>query len=234
MNLIKELCRAIINDEIVSYKNEIKVKTETINEQSKRINKLIYPNPKEEYYNNKYPKFPRAYNKKFLNKILNLDVRCFVGNYNNLSIPKVNGTDDEKAIAALIWVVQNFKYVSDEKVFGLQEYWAFSFESLDRKQGDCDDGAILLYDILRANGIPAWRLRLACGLAINPWNGNVDGHCYLTYYSIKEDKWIALDWCYLPNMNKISEQDSYNNISHYGDVWFSFNEEYSWGNKKWE
>jgi hypothetical protein len=78
-------------------------------------------------------------------------------------------------------------YVSDATQYGLKEYWAVSYETLERKKGDCDDGAILLYDILRNSGIPAWKLRVNAGYGVNPGTGKQVGHAYVTYYSIEND-----------------------------------------------
>jgi len=232
MEIIKTISRYFLREELDAIYSSIDTKDRLIEQNKETIFNLTYPNPKEEYYNNKYPKFQRVYQKKFLDYYQNLDVRCFVGNHNNYQLPIFDGEDDKKAISSLSWVIKNFKYVPDKQVFGLQEYWAFSFESLVRKQGDCDDGAILLYDVLRANGIPAWKLRITAGDAVNPFTKQIVGHAYLTYYSEVEDKWVALDWCYFPNTEEMELQPHYKDIGFYGDVWFSFNELYSWGEKK--
>jgi len=90
----------------------------------------------------------------------------------------------------------------------------------------CEDGAILLYDILRKNGIPAWKLRVTAG-----WvkvGKSKAGHAYLTYYSVKHDKWVILDWCFYPSYRKIADREPYYENPFYLDVWFSFNEEYAW------
>ena len=75
-------------------------------------------------------------------------------------------------------------------------------------------------------------MRVTAGWAINPRSGKVGGHCYLTYYSEEFNKWISLDWCYYPNIDEMSNQPKYKDIGFYGDVWFSFNEEFCWGKDK--
>ena len=82
------------------------------------------------------------------------------------------------------------------------ENWSFSYQTLGRMNGDCEDGAILLYDILRNAGIPAWKLRLNVGLVQAPLRP-IGGHAWLSYYvesqfwkSKRDDKWVILDWCF--------------------------------------
>jgi len=233
MKFIKQIARAILKEELDKFNALILFKENLIQEKLKSISKLKYPNPDEDYYNNKYAQINRKYKKKFLNKILDLDVRTFVGNCANNDLPTFSGTDDEKAIKILKWVVSKLTYVSDKTNLGLSEYWNASYETIIQKKGDCEDGAILIYDILRKNGIPAWKLRIVCGWAVNPWNGKTDGHAYLTYYSEEYKKWVSLDWCYFPNIEDMFKQPTYKDVGFYGEIWFSFNEDFCWGNKKW-
>jgi predicted transglutaminase-like cysteine proteinase len=108
------------------------------------------------------------------------------------------------------------------------EYWAFGYETLNSKRGDCEDGAILLYDILRFNGIPAWKIRLTAGFVDEPSTGKKLGHAYVNYFCEENDFWIVLDWCYYPTQGEIKVRKDYKQEGLYHDVWFSFNEEYSW------
>ena len=119
--------------------------------------------------------------------------------------------------------------VEDEVLSG--ENWSFSYQTLDRKNGDCEDGAILLYDILRNSGIPAWKLRLNAGFM----KGG-GGHCWLSYYvesqfwkNKRDDKWVILDWCYLPDREtKVENRLKHTDDSNYYTIDFSFNEDYTW------
>ena len=77
-------------------------------------------------------------------------------------------------------------------------------------------------------GIPAWKLRVTAGWVINPYTKKKEGHAYVTYYCEASDKWVVLDWCYLPNDFDVWLREDYKDNLMYGDVWFSFNEEYSW------
>lgn len=164
------------------------------------------------------------------------------------------------ALESLRWVVKNIRYtqlndsgedtntgfwsahrlinILNEDVTAVEasvlngENWSFSYQTLGRKNGDCEDGTILLYDILRNSGIPAWKLRVNAGFV----KGGV-GHCWLSYYvesqfwqSRRDDKWVNLDWCYLPDKDtnvkdrlRRGDDKSYDPV-----VDFSFNEDFTW------
>ncbi len=50
------------------------------------------------------------------------------------------------------WVGANIKYDDDSSVHGIDEYWQLGKETLERGTGDCEDFAILLCSLLRADG----------------------------------------------------------------------------------
>lgn len=98
-------------------------------------------------------------NKTHLNKKLN-----YWCNEDNDQTPTVEGNSfDDKANNALIWVAQNIDYTRDEK-----EYWQTANQTIDRGKGDCEDGAILMYNILIKSGVPVHRVRLNAGWV---WDG---------------------------------------------------------------
>jgi len=190
---------------------------------------LAFKNKKEDFYNNKYPQKDILYlGRVFLNKRVKIDVRDFFVPYDSQikdiffseGLKKV-GTDDELAYLALMWVIENIKYVSDSTQTGYNEYWQFPYETLNSKKGDCEDGAILLANIMLHSGIPYWKIRLTAG---NITNG---GHAYVTYYCEELDKWVVLDWCYYPNDLYINQRKDYKDEENYKDVWFSWNYKYS-------
>ena len=120
------------------------------------------------------------------------------GNYMNvlkfLNIRKnkvtlVDGYDaDTIADNAMLYVRRYMKYVSEPG-----ENWQYANETLERKKGDCEDGAILIANIMILSGVPYWRVRINVG--------NVKGgyHAYITYLREKDGEWYVLDWCYWPN-----------------------------------
>ncbi len=50
------------------------------------------------------------------------------------------------------WVGENIEYRDDSTVHGVDEYWQLGKETLERRTGDCEDLAILLCSLLRADG----------------------------------------------------------------------------------
>lgn len=182
----------------------------------------------EKYWNNKYPIKNIIYRRVDKLGEKTIDVRLFL-NHHNYYLPTIEGkTDDEIALNSLKWVIDNIKYIADSNQYKNNEYWAFGYETLYSRQGDCEDGAILLYEILRDNKIPSWKIRLTAGYVINPITNKKEGHAYLTYYCQEKNKWITLDWCYFPDLTKIKDRINYEENKIYSDVWFSFNEEYAW------
>jgi len=55
-------------------------------------------------------------------------------------------------MALRTWVGNNVDYEYDSTQFGEREYWLFGRETYDFKEGDCEDQAILLCSLLRADG----------------------------------------------------------------------------------
>jgi len=119
---------------------------------------------KEKYYNNKYPKKNIAYKRTDRNGTIRIDVRQFLNHHNYKLMEIVGADDDEIAYESLMYVMDNIKYTPDKSQYGMNEYWCFNYETLNSKKGDCEDGAILLYSLMRKNGIPAWKIRLNAGL----------------------------------------------------------------------
>ncbi|UCE96737.1 MAG: transglutaminase domain-containing protein [Candidatus Bathyarchaeota archaeon] len=50
------------------------------------------------------------------------------------------------------WVGRSIEYTKDEDVYGVDEYWQLARETLESRRGDCEDLAILLCSLLRADG----------------------------------------------------------------------------------
>ena len=159
------------------------------------------------------------YIKKKTHKWNNISVRDFCLKNNNKT-PTVEGaTIDDKANNALKYVAEFMKYTSDDK-----ENWQYANETVERKLGDCEDGAILMYNIMVKSGIPVWRIRLNAG------DVRGGGHCYLTYLREKDNKWFVLDWCYWYK-ESVNFKKTWSYAKKYFGIWFSFNEDYVWLDK---
>jgi len=195
-----------------------------------KINQEEKENKLEEYWNNirtpttlTYPGRPLFLpNGEYKGKI-EIDPRIFLTTYFNYKLPKFYGTNDEIAEKARNWVQKKIKYKKDSK-----EMWQFYFETLERREGDCEDQAILVHAIMIYNNVPYWRIRLNAG--------NVDGggHAYLTYLHEKNNKWYILDSTYYPNETKNFGLPWKKAERYYSDsdgkkgfgIWFSCNQKY--------
>lgn len=191
-----------------------------INRLNKKLKELT-TTPLENELNSKYPKKKVLYYRIETDGTYSVDVRTFINKYDDL-IPTVDGKDDDEiAYNGLMWVIKNIKYISDKSQYGYNEYWAYPYQTLKRGKGDCEDGSILLYNILLKSGIPYYKIRICCG--DTPYGG----HAYVVYYYEKGKRWVNLDWCYFPSRKKIKDRPDYKNEKLYGNVWFSFNEKYA-------
>lgn len=62
------------------------------------------------------------------------------------------------------WVSLHVSYKSDQNVHGAIDYWQLPSETLKLGTGDCEDFAILLCSLLRANGVPSDQVYVAIGV----------------------------------------------------------------------
>lgn len=220
------------NEELQEEANKLNInlysmqeKINLLKEDIKNLTKAIITNPKEEELNNKYPKFNLTYERTETDGKYQIDVKNFVSMYDDYTIPLVSGeNDDERALNGLKWVINNIDYISDgsSDTYKQGEYWAYPYQTLKHKQGDCEDGAILLYCILIKSGIPYWKVRVSAG------DTTAGGHAYITYYDEKKDRWVSLDWCFYPNTLPIEKRTDYKDEIIYKNIWFSFNHLYSY------
>jgi hypothetical protein len=152
--------------------------------------------------------------KKWLNDWLNSEIGQTIMSELPVLGDKPN---DATAKACLAWVKREVKYVSDTAVWGMSEYWQLPHETLEKGTGDCEDGCLLLYALLKKHGFSDDQLFITCGMVEG------GGHCYLVYVSNEDAVHYVLDWCYWPNDSlriKYGENPNY----FFGDKeWFRFN-----------
>jgi len=154
---------------------------------------------------------------------------------------------DVRAIYALKVIHSHMMYVGDYAQWGYNEKWQTLTESLKSFKGDCEDGAILLYGLLRTVGVPANRLVLFAGDVFDPHTKKMGGHCWLGYKPTNFPlNYVFLDWCYyysgkwltqrplyhIPGKNifeMVPKKGTYkfNPKSKYKGIWFAFNEDWS-------
>jgi predicted transglutaminase-like cysteine proteinase len=153
-----------------------------------------------------------------------MDPRFFFENQDN-GLPLQTGANhDEVALKSLQWVIQNITYTSDLAQFKNPEEWLFPAETLFLRKGDCEDGAILMANMMVKAGIPYWRIRLNAGDVWDgsgiPMTGGKIGHCWVTYLRESDNVWVILDWCYNAGIHKWKDAEDY------FDIWFSFNRDF--------
>ncbi len=147
-------------------------------------------------------------------------------------------TFNETQLQIQRFVVQNFRYLSDEKNNKSVEHWQFPYESVHGRLMDCEDGAILITNLLIQQGLPNYRVKVQQGWVQEAPTQPQGGHAYCVYLedpiNDKQD-WKILDWCYfedshIPVESKPLQKDG-GQRRQYGEIWFTFNDEYSWQQK---
>ena len=220
------------NEDLLQHNEELQFQLTNYESMIADLRKQI-PKPSilENYWNTKRPQRNIYYrgrplwNKPGTN--IDLDVRLFINLYDN-TIPTAEGaTDDEKALNGLKLVISNMRYTPDKTQFNIGEFWQFAFETLKEKAGDCEDGAILLYNILLKSGIPYWKIRLNAG------NCKGGGHCWLTYLRESDNSWVILDWCYWPDLTPVTTRRKYKDMENYFDIWFSWNQKFAFNDTEY-
>lgn len=234
-------------EEIKEENNRLLLENESLNQQIMELNaqiddlekQLPIPNPKESFWNTKYPQTKITYQGRWLKNygMMPMDLRGFFQNevskeFSDIAENWKGLPDDEKAIECQKWVRNNIQYVSDKTLFGLDEFWELPQETLKTRKGDCDDGAILMANLMMSIGVPYWKIRLCAATVYNQNGQEMGGHCFLTYLYENpngDDKWVAMDWCFYPDTRPLAERDDYKDSILYGKgkTWFSWNSKYS-------
>jgi hypothetical protein len=125
--------------------------------------------------------------------------------------------DDALARKCLAWVKGMMQYTGDTVTWGMTEKWQTPKESILSGKGDCEDGAILLYCLMKKNGFTDDQVFITCG------NVNGGGHCYVVYVSSKDAVHHALDWCYWPTDSLRVKYGENPNYFFGTKEWFRFN-----------
>jgi hypothetical protein len=220
--------------------NRVKVKDEAISALTEQLSvleldnnmlrKTLEPNPLEVYWNTKRVSNDQyTYPCRTVNNdkttIYAVDPRIFLPLHDS-KIPVMSGTSDEIALKAQRYVVKNMRYVADKDPF---EYWQFPYETLNLKLSDCEDGSLLMANIMLQSGVPYWRIRVNAGNVLDP-NISVSkspvGHAYVTYLRESDNKWYLLDWCYWPDESKDFKLTWKQAEGKYFDIWFSFSQKH--------
>lgn len=123
-----------VRENLSKKEAELAIAAEQITELQNQVPKI---DPWETHYNSKYPKQDISYIVHETDAAYEIDVRNFF-QYKDFNLPAITGANnDEKALNALLWVIANVKYTHDKETYGFDEYWAFPWQTLKRKVGDC-------------------------------------------------------------------------------------------------
>lgn len=131
--------------------------------------------------------------------------------------PKFFGTQKEIVRQSLDYVRSVVTYKSDQEEWNATEKWNYPDETIFLKVGDCEDGAWLLMEILRQNGIPSNQVYLVAGDVIG------GGHAYVLWYSDEDMVAYTVDWCYWSSDSLFVPYEE--NPKYFGGrkEWFRFN-----------
>ncbi len=213
-----------------------------------------YGNYGSDYWNDKWVKQPIIYTGRALrgssyNKQIDVDVKAFIKNNDEILRHVIKeaklkkDTYNATALACQKFVCEMFTYKFDEETSDCVEFWQFPFESIQSAVGDCEDGAILIASLCINAGIPSWRVKCIGGAVLPDPTApavpgeELGGHGWTIYLADRADserqlEWVILDWCYCPDQeidveDKPLARDG-GQESAYKDVWFTYNDEYSW------
>ena len=212
-----------------------------------------------DYWNNKWEKSEIIYTARALRgtaykKEIDIDVKTFIKK-NDAILHHVieqaglrKKSHNQTALACQKFVCDFLKYKYDDLTAEVPEFWLFPFESIQSEIGDCEDGAILIAGLMINAGIPSWRVKVCAAQVFAdpefaPSDDELGGHAYCIYLADREDskrgyEWVILDWCYLqdpevPIEKKPLARDG-GQEGAYREIWFTFNDEYSWSQSGFE
>ena len=131
-------------------------------------------------------------------------------------------TERQKLEIVNRFVHQNIRYRTDQRLYGVEDYWASPLETLGHGLGDCEDYAILQYVSLRLAGISDDRLRL---IYVNarmggPRSSITQAHMVLGYYPTPTSEPLILD-SLVSTISPASQRQDLSPV-------FSFNSEGLW------
>jgi hypothetical protein len=124
----------------------------------------------------------------------NATIRDFV-----FTVVERRDSDDVKASKIVSWVVENIVYKTDEEVWGRAEMWQPPAVTLQRRSGDCEDGAFLVHSMMLNAGIPWERIRTYGGMVQVGPGAETGGHAWTAYQRESDDEWVILDTAYYPS-----------------------------------
>jgi hypothetical protein len=134
--------------------------------------------------------------------------------------------NDDKATAAIQWVLRNFPYEEDITNYGHPELWAPPTFALRKGSGDCEDGAFIVHSLLLHSGIPRERIRTYGGLVKAGAGAATGGHAWTAYRRESDDEWVILDTSYYPTLSHVRDRPLMKDTTLYINNFFYFDAHY--------
>jgi predicted transglutaminase-like cysteine proteinase len=104
------------------------------------------------------------------------------------------GTEALEQLRAVNDFFNDARFVDDQELYGVPDYWATPDEFIARDAGDCEDFAIAKYFTLKAMGMDVAKLRITYVKAEVP----NQAHMVLAYYATPDAEPLILD-----NLNRL-------------------------------
>ena len=101
------------------------------------------------------------------------------------------------------WVWKNVTYSTDNKNFGMSDYWAEANEVFMRRFDDCEGQNSLIFILCRLAGVGASCLYCVLGEV------SVGYHFYCLYYSARLNKLVKLDTTAWPQVIPVKDKDTF-------------------------
>ncbi|MFY4810640.1 transglutaminase-like cysteine peptidase [Aliarcobacter butzleri] len=124
-------------------------------------------------------KVEKKYNKFAKNRFIAL----------NKLLEKIKNEDVQTKLEKVNDFFNNVKYSSDQKIYGVSDYWATPIEFLARDEGDCEDYVIAKYFALEYLRVPTSKMFLSY-VKVKKSN---EAHMVLSYFETPTSEPIILD-----------------------------------------
>jgi len=152
---------------------------------------------------------PSWLNAELITKQLELDAKKKYGNFaqnrfisiNEDLLAKLKDASEIKKLNFVNTWVNYIKYKSDQKVYGVSDYWATLYEFVGKNKGDCEDYTIAKYYILKDLGVDPKRMKFTYVVYKNR-KGKKISHMVLSYLKVAKPK-SKNDILILDNNNRL-------------------------------
>ncbi len=120
----------------------------------------------------------KKYKRYAKNRFLDIDKSLF---------KKLKDADDIKKLNFVNSWANYIKYKSDQKVYGVSDYWATLYEFVGKGMGDCEDYTITKYYLLKELGVDPLKMKFTYVVYQNR-RGKKISHMVLSYLKVPKPK----------------------------------------------